>query len=102
MLVNGHEFTEKSREGEAVPINSKWNARLEKHNIVGGSVSILILEIALAVFVVRHWHNLSDLSRYSLVFLGFPFAVLWFCVIREKGKTACLIWTCIAFFAALD
>ena len=83
-------------------MNPKWNTWLEKHNIVAGSVSILLLEVGLAVFVVRHWHALSGLSRYSLVFLGVPFAVLWFCLVREKGKIACLIWTCIAFFAALD
>jgi len=77
-------------------MDPKWSVSSKKLTTVLASVGLLAFEVALVAVLVRNWLALSGLSRFWDVYLGVSFAMLWFCQLREKGKIACMLWTCLA------
>jgi hypothetical protein len=79
----------------------KLKSKSETISTILACASLGLFETALVLIAVRRWPTLSGLSHFWFVYLGASFAMLWYCQLREKGKIACLAWTCLASVGAL-
>jgi hypothetical protein len=80
----------------------KRNPRFEKLSIAFSGIALLICDATIAAFAVRHWHVVSGLSHFWLVYVAVSFALLWFVQVLERGRIVCLAWTCIAALGAVQ